>query len=214
MQRFTRFRVWFWILVVPIAISSALALHLRKAAMQAEDDRAGRDWQAESARRDSESKADQTAQRERRALEHWKAAERCARATRSMLPASADRPLLIVVTRSACGGRCSLLSEADAVVESHTLEGLKGAWVINSQTNDYLMKRGPAATDSALQRVAIDQCQDLLSLASEEFLLQDARGQLLSAGNTHRIWTRPEGPMAEVRPNAIDTLRQAVQEHL
>ena len=215
MDSFSRFRVWFWILLVPVLVSSCLAMHLRRAAQVAQIDQieeAERESSAAAAERRQQASLNASEKRQRQAEQQVKSAQRCARAARSMLTRGEPGPLLVVVTKSPCHNGCRLLRDAAVQIEAHRLQRLSGAWVISSSVNQQLSQVNARAEAEGLKTLVIDRCQDMLlnSQFDEDFVLLDSAGELLHGGAMHQRLANPDAPLRPLYSAPSEAMQKAL----
>ena len=86
MGTYLKWRCWFWILVIPIGVSSLLAMQLRQAASDAQMQSEGERLRAEHEAAMNARGAEQKARLEKEQAQQQENAQRCGRAVRSMLP--------------------------------------------------------------------------------------------------------------------------------
>ena len=215
MDSFLRFRVWFWILLLPLLISSCLAMHLRRAAQVAQIEQfeqASRESAENAAERRQQASQKASEKRQREAAEQAENAQRCGRAARSMLTEANRGPLLVVVTQSPCHHGCRLLREAAVQIEGHRLQQLSGAWVISSSVNQQFSQVNARAEAEGMKTLVIDRCLDMLrnSQFDEDFVLLDRAGELLHAGAMHERLANPDAGLRPLYSAPSEAMQKAL----
>ncbi|MBD8527892.1 hypothetical protein [Pseudomarimonas arenosa] len=216
MDGLARWRVWFWILVIPVVVSSCLSMHLRNAAISAQVEQWDEQSKADASERKQSRDERLRQKRTEQAALQLTRAERCGKAARSMLPAPPSGPLLVIVTERACPNYgCNLLREAERQVSEYNLHGLSGVWVLSSAASAQLAQANARPESRGLRTVVADTCQDLFedSQFSEDFVLLDRDGGLLHAGAMH-LRHLPDSKPRAISSEPTERLRKALKDHL